>query len=208
MKKINKSLVILSSVAMLTLLSGCGDDTTDDSASNISTALQDATTTTYAAESTNSYNGVTIISKLNATGDFSAIDGTYGPELVFADGVTTPYTVNTLTMTESIEMQEAAGQSVLSITSDFSEGTQHLQGNRAGYGNFDCVETYISPLPIILSYSTDDLPDYFDEDTRVSTTCPTWIDDNANDTHPISYTAVTNITVNGTSQISEYNSYK
>jgi len=214
MIKLNKTMQILSAVAVLALLSGCGgddDDNNGDDNNQISigtlSSLPSSYTeplVAYSAGDTRVFNGKTYTRKIGADGDFKAVENTFDVE--FDANVSTPYTITTLTRTEAIEITEASSERILAtVTYDFNAGTEHFQGTSSVNGTIDCVNTYITPLPLVISF-TDEVPGYFDDDTRSSTTCPAWINE-GDDSEPLSFTGVFNTTINGTSHISAYQSF-
>ncbi len=212
MIKSSKLVTILSAVAMLALLSGCGgDDDNGDDDNQISVGTLSSLPSSYteplvaySASDSRVFNGKTYTRKIGADGDFKTVANTFDVE--FDASVSTPYTITTLTRTEAVDITEASSEHILAtVTYDFNAGTEHFKGTSSVNGTIDCVNTYMTPLPLLISF-TDEIPEYFDDSTLSSTTCPNWINEDDN-SEPLSFTGVFNTTINGTSHISTYQSF-
>ena len=95
--------------------------------------------------------------------------------------------VNSLTVTQLKKVESYSGtingKKAFSVdTYDYKAGTIHHKESSSQYGNYDCTETFVSPLPSTLTNasSIEDLFDW-DGDNRISTTCPSSYDDDIDD---------------------------
>lgn len=64
---------------------------------------------------------------------------------------------------------------------NFATGEAHKSGSKfidGKYEEYDCTSKYEPVLPItITKYGFSNMPEQFDEDTLISTTCPSWLKD-------------------------------
>jgi hypothetical protein len=145
----------------------------------------DVTTPTVPTTTTTSLSGTPIVPytvsatvggalmELGADGQFKVEPIAGMPVLVFTGS---PITVSQLIQEDYISGDwPIEGSASLHISSDFAKGTQHIVGRSEKYGSADCVDTYPSPLPFALN-SADDVDSIsFNDDLRISTTCPDWV---------------------------------
>lgn len=208
--KFNKKIVVLSTVVIAVLFSACGSN--GGSSSDGGTLSLDPVVA-YSVEKTQEYNGKTRIMKLGADGDFKAVENEYGyPAITFSDSVTVPYTISTLTEVESFDI--VADDTISgTTTTDYAKGTVHIKGVSSEHGDIDCTTTYQSPLPFVVNH-IEELEDiYLDDEQMISTTCPSWMndeedDESEEDDEEVKSSTITNRTINGDSHISEYYSIK
>ena len=193
---------VLSAIAVIALMSGCGSDSDSDSEFE-----QLKPTVAYTQEVTDSHNGKTYTAKAGANGDFQAIKNEEEVTAGFIDGVETPYLVTTLTSEYSFDTKYSSDHFKGISTSDFTAGTEHLKGTSDVHGSFDCINSYESPLPKSFYYAEELEDPYFDESTRNNTTCPDWMDEEIEEDPSLS-TVTTNVIVNDISYISTYRSLK
>jgi len=214
--KLNYTIKLFSSVAAVVLLSACGDS--DSSSSSDAPSLDPVVS--YSVEKESEYNGKTVKMKLGANGDFKAVSGYSGyPELEFANEAEAPYTVSSLVEVESYGYEGSDDTVSGTITSDYAEGTEHIKAKSKEHGDVDCTNKYQSPLPFVLGAASDIDEVYFDEEQLISTTCPSWMNeeyedeeyDESDDEYEEEVKAmedIVNRTINGTSHISSYTSLK
>jgi len=182
------SLVVTSLFVGAVSFIGCGSDS-----SNSNTATAGANNNGVEAVATQvvcdpapiNANGTTMDIKYSANGDITAecksIGGMEYAEYKLKSGV------NSLTVTQLKKVESYSG-SVNGVTGsstdtyDYQAGTIHHKES-SSEGNYDCIETFVSPLPSTLTdaSSVDELFSWEGTD-RISTTCPTsYYDDNGDD---------------------------
>jgi len=213
-----KKLIGLSLAFFATLsFSGCGDSSSDDSESpsstNVSTGDSSSSTSgssvssvvPYSCQITSANNGKTVEMKLGANGKLTC-DDSYGyPQLKFIDGVN-EMIISQAIISYEINTNSAIGKS----TVDLKKGTETIVVTKSKDGIANCVNTYDISLPI--SFYDAEMFDYFDiEDyQQISTTCPSWVNDDADDEEDDNYDGLIteNTTITETSgdisQISRY----
>ena len=218
--KLNFKIKMLSLAVVTLLFSACGNSSTssetlivDDQnstliAGNDLNIETDTSKVDYSVEATSEDNGKKITTKLGADGDLKAITNGKNVMVAFVDNVDTPYTVDSFI--EIYEIKSITNKDTLSvsITYDFNAAKEYVKGTSKVHGNIDCINTYEPLLPLIVS-DADDLNDIsFDEETRSSTTCPSWMDEEDDEVEPVSVEIVYNTTINENSHISGFISIK
>jgi hypothetical protein len=212
--KLNFKIKVLSLAVVTVLFSACGSSSTSsetlivDEQSSTIEAGNDINVATdnlkvdYSVEATSEDSGKKVTVKLGADGDLKAVTDGKNATIVFKDNVVTPYTVKRLLKIEEIKSVTNLDDTTITMTSDFSTGKEYIKGTSKVHGNIDCVNRYESLLPLMIS-DADELTDIdFDEDTRNSTTCPSWMNEDADEAKPISLELIYNISINENSHIS------
>jgi len=158
--------------------------TVDDS-SKASGGYAEGNIIPFTESSTNkSQEGVTYTEKLGATGNLKATkitQGSYsGLELHLKDGI------SSMEITEATETEKILGNTASigkfsgMITSDFKAGTEHIVVSSSKFGSADCVNNYNTILPFKITLENTDLSDlYFDSENMISTTCPSWVNEDS-----------------------------
>jgi hypothetical protein len=104
---------------------------------------------------------------------------------------------------------EIDGNQILTTNYDYKHGTEHTVGTSSQHGSVDCTTTYQTPLPlVVVDNGYIEIPDGFDESTKISSTCPDWMDESQN-LEATSMKYLSNVTItdsdNQVSHISTYN---
>jgi hypothetical protein len=206
--KLNYTMKLFSSVAAVLLLSACGDS--GDSSTSEGTAPALDPVVAYSVEKTSEYAGRVATMKLGTDGDFKAVSGSEDyPELGMSDSADLPYTINTVTKVESYGYSDSEDTISAITTSDYSAGTEHIKGTSKVHGDIDCTNTYQSPLPLVINDAAAFDEVYFDDEQRINTTCPSWMDETSpEEDDDYDYEEIENMTINGNSHISRYYSIK
>jgi len=194
------SLVVTSLFIGAVSFIGCGSGSSNTASAN-NNGIKAVATQVVCDPAPVNIDGDTYDMKYTANGDITAecksMGGIEYAEYKLKSGV------NLLTVTELQRVDSFSGTKngvtgSSTDTYDYKAGTIHHQENSPD-GNYDCIETFVSPLPSTITdaSSVDELFSWEGTD-RISTTCPTsYYDDNGNNDENFngSVNGLTNYTV-------------
>jgi hypothetical protein len=202
-------LILSMGILSAMLLSGCGGGSSSDGGSDGGDSLDFTPIVNYTVDATQTYDGKTFITKLGADGVFQAVKTSGYPNINFINGVTQITIVN-MTAEEKFSGTLSDGDKISATTNyDYKQGTEHTVGTSSQHGSVDCTTTYQTPLPlVVVDNGYIEIPDGFDESTKISSTCPDWMDESQN-LEATSMKYLSNVTItdsdNQVSHISTYN---
>ena len=177
-----------------------------------------ATSKEYDVTGTSTFtdNGINFTSerKISADGAFTTTSNTGGDGSISV-GYTLADNANELVMTQVTttdigSFDDASGKGTVSITSDLAKGTSHIVGTNDKEGNFDCIQTFdVGTMPkTINSTNGFDQYIYMDGFQQISTTCPTWIENQSNGSAGISEFVTTVTVTDNTGRVSTIKQYE
>jgi hypothetical protein len=165
----------------------------------------------YTQSWSTNYGGKIMTMKMGADGQIKAVKSPSGQPTLQLAG-TNSVSVSQVLVSQYITGDFGKeGHSVVTITQDYAKGTEHIVGTSTTHGSIDCVNTYKSPLPMTLTTSEPEPYDTFTDTSRISTTCPAWVNEDSEE-EPTNFTMVENQTITSTtgsvSHISKFISLK
>ena len=194
------SLVVMSLFVGAVSFIGCGSGSSDSNTAIAGANIEAVATQVVCDPAPINADGTIFDMKYAANGDITAecksIAGMDYAEYKLKSGVNS-LTVRQLQKVESYSgtMNGVTGSST--DIYDYKAGTIHHKENSTD-GNYDCIETFVSPLPTTITdtASTDKLFSW-EGNNRISTTCPTsYYDDNGDEENLNgSLSGITNYTV-------------
>jgi len=197
------SLVVVSLLVGAVSFIGCGSDSSGSSSNTTGgiNGVKAVATQVVCDPAPMNEDGYTYDMKYAVNGDITAecksMGGMEYGEYKLKSGV------NSLTVTELKRVESFSGtmngKKAYSIdTYDYKAGTIHHKESSPD-GNYDCTETFVSPLPTTLTdASTIEELLYWEGDNRISTTCPASYDnddDDDNDNANIDAKGIINYTI-------------
>jgi len=194
------SLVAVSLLVGVVSFIGCGSDSSGSSSNTTGgiNGVKAVATQVVCDPAPMNEDGYTYDMKYAVNGDITAecksMGGMEYGEYKLKSGV------NSLTVTELKRVESFSGtmngKKAYSIdTYDYKTGTIHHKESSPD-GNYDCTETFVSPLPTTLTdaSSIEELLDW-DGDNRISTTCPASYDNDDDDDANIDAKGIINYTI-------------
>jgi len=194
------SLVAVSLLVGVVSFIGCGSDSSGSSSNTTGgiNGVKAVATQVVCDPAPMNEDGYTYDMKYAVNGDITAecksMGGMEYGEYKLKSGV------NSLTVTELKRVESFSGtmngKKAYSIdTYDYKAGTIHHKESSPD-GNYDCTETFVSPLPTTLTdaSSVEELLDW-DGDNRISTTCPASYDNDDDDDANIDAKGIINYTI-------------
>jgi len=171
------SLVVISLLVGAVSFIGCGSDSNGSSSSNSTggiNGVKAVATQVVCDPAPRNHDGGGIVDFSYAVnGDITVECKSDDEEFKLKSGV------DSLTITQLKKIESYSGtlngkKAFYVDTYDYKAGTVHHKES-SPYGNYDCTETFVSPLPTTLT-DTSDIDELFwdwgDEEDIISTTCP------------------------------------